>query len=496
MAKQSPSEQLDRVISALLGPPGALVPRDEGARLFDPSFSPVIEMIGALRDLPRPAFKARLKADLERRTSMASSPQQVPEARATVTPYLSVRGAAAAIEFYKKAFGATEEYRLEQPDGRIGHATIDIAGAKIYLADEFPEAGFKSPESLGGSPIVIHLDVPDADAMGRQAVAAGATVVRPIADQFYGARSGQFRDPFGHTWTLSTPKEAVSPEEMQRRNDELSRQDEAGADRQTERAGAANFIREGFHTVTPYLIISGAARWIDFMKQAFGAEEKFRAPRPGTDTIMHAEVQIGDSMIELADANDQFPAVPMTLLIRASDPDASYARSIAAGARPVEPVKDQSYGTRAGTVRDDSGNNLHIFMPLTGDKIFQEFRSVTPHLYADNAPGLIEFLEKAFGGKEVYRAQLPDGNIPHAQVRIGDSVIALAGSLGRRVYPVRPSTIHLYVPDTDAVYDQALRAGAESIEPPSDQPYGDRSAGVRDPFGNLWFIATHLRNAT
>jgi PhnB protein len=496
MAKQSPSEQLDLIITRLLGRPDAPLPRDEAARPYDPSFSPVIEVISALRDLPRPDFKARLKSDLERRTSMASSApaQSVPQARATVTPYLSVRGAAAAIDFYKRAFGATEQYRLEQPDGRIGHATIDIAGAKIYLADEFPEAGFKSPESLGGSPVLIHLDVPDVDAMGRQAVAAGATVVRPIADQFYGARSGQFRDPFGHTWTLSTNKEAVSPEEMQRRNDEISRQQPAASEEAKSPREPAAYIRAGFHTVTPYLIISGAARWIDFMKQAFGAEEKFRVQRPGTDVIMHAELQIGDSMIELADANDQFPAVPMTLLMRSSDPDASYARAIAAGAHPVEPVKDQGYGTRAGTVRDDSGNNLHIFMPLPGDKIFQELRSVTPHLYADNAPALIEFLEKAFGGKEIYRAQLPDGNIPHAQVRVGDSLIALAGSLGHSTYPIRPSTIHLYVPDTDAVYQQALRAGAESIEAPSGQPYGDRSAGVRDPFGNQWFIATHMRN--
>ena len=498
MAKQSLSEQLDFVISRLLDRPDAPPPRDQAARPNDPSFSPTIEVIAALRDLPRPDFKARLKADLERRISMASSAQAqpAPEVRATVTPYLSVRGAAAAIEFYKKAFGATELYRLQQPDGRIGHATIDIAGAKLYLADEFPEAGFQSPESLGGSPIVIHLDVADVDALGRQAVAAGAIVVRPIEDQFYGARSGQFRDPFGHTWTLSTNKETVSPEEMQRRNDEISRQETAAPEEAKPPRGRATYIREGFHTVTPYLIISGAAQWIDFMKRAFAAEEKFRVPRPGTDVIMHAEMQIGDSMIELADANDQFPAVPMTLLIRSSDPDASYQRAIAAGAHPVDPVKDQGYGTRAGTVRDDSGNNLHIFMPLPGDKIFQEFRSVTPHLYADNAPALIEFMEKAFGGKEVYRAQLPDGNIPHAQVRVGDSLIALAGSLGRSKYPIRPSSIHLYVPDTDAVYERALRAGAQSIEAPADQPYGDRSAGVRDPFGNQWFIATHIGSGT
>ncbi len=494
MAKQSPSEQLDRVISRLLGRPDAPLPRDEAAREFDASFSPVIEVIAALRDLPRPDFKARLKSDLERRAAMASSAQAVRETRATVTPYLSVRGAAEAIEFYKQAFGATEEYRLNQPDGRIGHATINIAGARIYLADEFPEAGFKSPESLGGSPVVIHLDVPDVDALGQRAVQAGAIVIRPVADQFYGARSGQFRDPFGHTWTLSTNKEAVSPEEMQRRNDEVSRQQAAASAASTPAGHAVSYIRPGFHTVTPYLIISNAARWIEFATQAFGAQEKFRAQRPGGDVIMHAEVQIGDSMIELADANPQFPAMPATLSLRVADPDLVYHDAIAAGATEYEPVKDQPYGTRGGTVRDASGNDIHIFTPLPGDKIFQEFRSITPHLYADNGVQLIEFLEKAFGGEEVYRAQVPGGGIPHAQVRIGDSLIALAGGRGQGEYRPKPTTLHLYVPDADALYERALRAGAESIQPPADQPYGDRSAGVRDPFGNRWFIATHMRD--
>jgi PhnB protein len=494
MAKQSPSEQLDKVISSLLARPGAPLPRTETSRPFDPGFSPLIEAIAALRDLPRPDFRTRLKEDLERRASMSSSPQPVREFRASVTPYLSVRGAAAAIDFYKKAFGATELYRLTQPDGRIGHATIDIAGAKIYLADEFPEIGFKSPESLGGSPIFIHLDVADVDAMGRQAAAAGATVVRPIADQFYGARSGQFRDPFGHTWTLSTEKEVVSPEEMQKRNDQLARQENAATRPETERVsvGAVNFIRPGFHTVTPYLVISGAAQWIDFVKQAFDAEEIFRARRPGSDTIMHAEVKIGDSMIELADANPQYPATPMTLLLRASDPDASYERALAAGATSTEPVADRDYGVRGGSLRDACGNSWDVSRPEPGNKIFEDSRSVTPHFNPVRSAEFIGFLQKAFGGEEIYRAESPEGRIFHAQVRIGDSIISMGDAHGP--YQPRPGTLHLYVQDTDALYERALRAGAESIQPPADQPYGDRSAGVRDPFGNRWFIATHIRD--
>ena len=493
MANNTQSEQLDKIVAALLGPPGAPVSRANVAGRFDMSFAPVVEVIRDLKDLPRPNFKARLKADLERRSSMASTAKAVPEFGVTATPYLSVRGASAAISFYEKALGATVLSRIDQPDGRVGHAELSISGAKIYLADEFPEIDFRSPDSFGGSPVRIHLDVPDVDASARRMVAAGATVVRAVADQFYGDRSGQFRDPFGYTWVLSTHNEDVSPEEMRRRAAAESRQIPAVS--VAEREKPVNPIREGFHSVTPYLVISNAGRWLDFAKRAFGAEEHFRAKRPGAeDIIMHAEVKIGDSMIEVADANPQFPAMPCTLTLRVADPDAVYNRAIAAGADPVEPVRDQPYGTRAGTVRDASGNNLHIFTPVPGDKIFQEFRSVTPHLYADDGLRLIEFLEKGLGGKEVYRAQTPEGGIPHAQVLIGDSIVALAGGRGRHEFPIRPSTLHLYVPDTDALYARALAAGAISIQPPADQPYGDRSAGVTDPFGNRWFIATHIRD--
>lgn len=425
---------------------------------------------------------------------MASSAQTAREVRTTVTPYLSVRNAAAAIDFYKTAFGATEVTRLIQPDGRVGHAEINIDGARIMLADEFPEIGFRSPESLGGSPVNIHLDVPDVDAVARRAIAAGAKVVRPVADQFYGDRSGQLSDPFGYTWAVSTHKETLTTEEMQRRLDEMASQQSSASVRVKEPSVPVKFVREGFHSITPYLIISNAAQWIDFVKQAFDAEEHFRAKRPGAeDVIMHAEVKIGDSMIELADANPQFPSMPCTLLVRVDDPDEVYNRALKAGATVMQAIADAPYGSRGGTVLDIAGNRLHISKPFGhGLDIFKGFRSVTPHLYAQRPVDLIEFLTRAFGGEEIYRAEMPDGSIPHAQVRIGDSIVALAG--GHGAYTPMPTTLHLYVPDTDSLYEQALRAGANSIQPPADQPYGDRSAGVTDPFGNRWFIATHIRD--
>jgi len=418
---------------------------------------------------------------------MASSAKAVPEVRATATPYLSVRRASAAIEFYKRAFGATEITRLIQPDGRIGHAEIDISGARIMLADEFPEVGFSSPESLGGSPVHIHLDVSDVDAMAARAVAAGARVVRPVEDQFYGDRSGQFSDPFGYTWAISTRKETLTTQEMQRRIDEMS-------SKQTEEVApeGRKFIREGFRSVTPYLVIPKAAELIDFMKTAYGAEERFRMNRPGTEIIMHAEVKIGDSMIELAEANEQFPPTPATMILHVDEVDPVYNRAVEAGATPFQPVADQDHGARGGSVRDVSGNTWHISKPTPGNTIFKDYRSVTPHFNPLRAPVMIEFLQKAFGAEELYRAQSPDGVVHYAQVRIGDSIIGMSEAHGP--YQPAPATLHLYVPDADAVYERALSAGATSIQPPTDQPYGDRSGGVTDPFGNRWFVATHIRD--
>jgi len=130
---------------------------------------------------------------------------------------LIIKDAARAIEFYKKAFGATELMRMAQPDGRIGHAEIRIGDSPIMLADEFPEMGHRSPQSLGGSPVSILLYVEDVDALFNQAVSAGAKVQKPVQDQFYGDRIGGVTDPFGHVWYIATHKEEVSPEEMRKR---------------------------------------------------------------------------------------------------------------------------------------------------------------------------------------------------------------------------------------------------------------------------------------
>lgn len=155
---------------------------------------------------------------------MTNKVNPIPEGFHTVAPYLCIRDTARAIEFYKKAFGATEVMRLVEPRGKVGHAQIRIGHSMIMLADEYPELGILSPQTLGGSPVSITLFVDNVDTLANQAIAAGAKVLGPVADQFWGERTGKFEDPFGHIWLIHTRIEEVSAEEMQRRYDDLMKQ--------------------------------------------------------------------------------------------------------------------------------------------------------------------------------------------------------------------------------------------------------------------------------
>jgi PhnB protein len=148
---------------------------------------------------------------------MSTSVKPIPEGYHSITPYLIIQGAAQAMEFYKQAFGAVETVRLNGPGGTIGHAEMRIGDSHIMLADEPPNAPNPNPRKLGGSPVLLHVYVPDVDAVFARAVAAGAKVQRPVENQFYGDRSGGFEDPFGHTWYVATHIEDVPVEEIERR---------------------------------------------------------------------------------------------------------------------------------------------------------------------------------------------------------------------------------------------------------------------------------------
>ncbi len=502
MVKQNLNEQLDQAIDAILAQRESKA-RDskKDARVqakTGSTLASLARIAAGLRELPADSFKSILKTDLIRRATMSSKAVATPESHPTVTPRLCFKNSAAAIEFYAKAFGATELSRLMEPDGRIGHAELLIGNSRITISDEFPDFGTLSAETIGGSPIRIELMVADVDAFVRQAVAAGATLVRPVQDQFYGHRSGQIADPFGYRWGIATFKEAVSPEEMQRRYDEMTEQTATGATEkptaQTEpaarRKGAADavpFIREGFRAVTPYILVGGAAKFIDFMKDAFGAEEKGRVPMPN-GKIMHAEVKLGDSMIELSDGNEQYGPSPVTIHLTVPDPEAAYRNALRAGAMSLFEPRDQFWGEHEGGVRDPFGNEWYI----TPSAEKYPHPTVQPYLHLHDADKMISFLEEAFGAKAEGVHKWPGGAIAHATVLIGDSEIEIDEAF--RANRQSPCHLHLYVPDTDAVYAQALRAGATTIEAPNDKPYGDRAAGVKDAWGNSWFIATHIKD--
>lgn len=148
---------------------------------------------------------------------MDTQVKAVPDGYHTATPYLTITDAAAALDFYKRAFDATEVMRMTTPDGKVGHAEIRIGDSAIMLSDEFPEMDARSPQRIGGSPVMIHLYVDDADAFVKRAVEAGAQLQRPVEDQFYGDRAGKLADPFGHLWWIATHVEDVPPQEIEKR---------------------------------------------------------------------------------------------------------------------------------------------------------------------------------------------------------------------------------------------------------------------------------------
>lgn len=148
---------------------------------------------------------------------MTDKIHHIPQGYHTLTPYLCIKDAAAAIEFYKKTLGATEVMRMDGPDGKVGHAELKIGDSHIMLSDEHPEMGFLSPQTIGGSPMHLLVYVEDVDTVVQQTVEAGATLQKPVQDQFYGDRSGSIQDPYGHVWHIATHIEDVSPEEMEKR---------------------------------------------------------------------------------------------------------------------------------------------------------------------------------------------------------------------------------------------------------------------------------------
>jgi PhnB protein len=243
----------------------------------------------------------------------------------------------------------------------------------------------------------------------------------------------------------------------------------------------ATTVREGFTTVTPYLMSRGTTL-LEFLTKAFDAVETASAVTP---QHVHREVRIGNSMLMIHESSAEGAAIaPRSFHVFVPDVDAVFARAIAAGGKSLGNPEDRPYGERSGFVEDPFGNYWFIGTSLGRTPVPEGMRTVTPYLHPPSAPSYIEFLTRAFGAVEDFRAE-HQGVVMHARVRIGDAAIEMGEASGRG----EKSSFYLYVADVDALYARAIAAGAKSIAPPADQPYGDRLAVVEDPLGVGWMMA-------
>ncbi len=262
-----------------------------------------------------------------------------------------------------------------------------------------------------------------------------------------------------------------------------------------QRETAVKPIREGFRTVTPYLVAREAEGLIEFIKRAFDAEGQIYGI--GSAGGIHAEYRIGDTMLMVGGgvAGREFrgKAMPTALHLYVEDADAVYRRAIAAGATSLAEPVDQPYGDREGGVKDLAGNYWYIATHKATGHAPEGFPSVTAYLHPLRAEPVIQFLKRAFGAVELGRHASPEGVIQHATVKIRDSFLEMGEAHGK--FQPMPTMFNLYVDDADAWYRRAMAAGATSISEPADQPYGARVGGVTDPFGNMWYLATPTKNA-
>jgi PhnB protein len=481
-------EQLNRAVETMLARQDGKAPKVEAG------IEPLLRIAADLRDLPRANFKARLKSDLQGRKNMSTVAEPVAAVQTTASPSLSFKDAAKAIEFYKNSLGARETFRFEA-GGRVAHAEMAIGDSIIMLADEWPEGGRFSAETLGFSPVQMVIRVDDVDAFAQRAVAAGLTVKRPLQDQFYGHRDVVLSDPFGYTWSVVTVKEEMSVEEMHRRMKGMTTGPEGGQlPAQKGKAPAVNPIPPGYRTVTPYLVAEDGPALLEFAKQVFDAEETFRAV--GTAGGLHGEVRIGDSMLMMGGGipGREFRATPNihALHIYVEDSDAVYQKALAAGATTISEPRDQEYGERSGSVKDPAGNHWYIATRKGKNYKWEGAPTIQPYLHPLRAEPVINFLKRAFGAEDLGRYTAPDGVVHHVTLKIGDSHLEMGEAHGP--YQPMKSMFYLYVPDADSVYRRAVAAGATSSQEPADQPYGDRTASVKDIFGNQWYIATHVKD--
>jgi PhnB protein len=321
MSKQERIDRLDEALEAMAADPRRPVPP------ADPELAPLLRIahdLRDLRDLPDPAFKARLGADLLRRATMTTAAgKSTREALQSVTAYLAVRPAIELVDFVKRAFGAQELMRTVGSGGGL-HAEVRIGDTKVMIGGGAAWGGIPTPTGL-------HLYVPDADEVYRRALGAGAETLYEPVDQPYGDREAGVKDVAGNHWYIATHQ-------------------------------AGGHVPAGLGTVTPFLHPRGAAELIEFMKQAFAAEEMgiHRGPE---GAIAHAKIRVGGSVIEMGEAHGEWGPMPSMFYLYVDDVDAWYQRALAAGAVSMEPPARQPYGERRAAVRDAFDNQWYLAAP-------------------------------------------------------------------------------------------------------------------------------------
>ncbi len=318
MTERARTDRLAQALEAILAEPCAPLPP------ADPELTELLRIAQDLRDLPHPAFKPRLRADLLRRATMTTATgTPAREIVQTLTVYLAVRPAVELIEFVKRAFGAEELVRTTGSGGGL-HAEVKIGDAKVMIGGGDAWRGTPTPTAL-------HLYVRDADSVYRRALEAGAVSLRAPADQPYGDREASVSDLAGNSWYIATHQ-------------------------------SGGHVPAGLSSVTPYLHPRGSERLIDFLRQAFAAEA-MQIERKPDGTVVHAKIRVGNSVIEMGEAHGEFGTMPTMFYLYVDDVDASYRRALAAGATSREEPALQPYGERRAAVRDPFDNEWYLAAP-------------------------------------------------------------------------------------------------------------------------------------
>jgi PhnB protein len=318
MSEQARNDRLAEALEGILADPQAFPPP------ADPELAELLDIAHDLRDLPRPAFRAQLGADLLRRAAMTTTTVAATRAGIqTVIPYLAVRPAVELIDFVKRAFGAQELLRTTGSAGGV-HAEVRIGDSRLMIGGGGAWSGPATPTGL-------HLYVPDADRVYRNALEAGAESLHAPVDQPYGDREASVKDRAGNHWYIATHQTGAH-------------------------------VPAGLGTVTPYLHPRGAPALIEFLKQAFAAEE-MAIHRGPEGAIAHAKIRVGSSVIEMGEAHGEWGPMPTMFYLYVDDVDAWYRRALAAGATSQEEPALQPYGERRAAVRDAFDNQWYLAAP-------------------------------------------------------------------------------------------------------------------------------------